>query len=218
MNAADDEKTKFIGDSKLDCRKSNIIKWKIEHSNRRPYVRKRLRVDKYRKIKTPHGTKIRIPLTKGFFALIDPRDFNLVSQYTWRTFGGEKSYYAATTLKSGGSNYGSKILRMHNLIMGPKASERVDHRDRDGFNNTRKNLRICSRFQNNQNRRKKKDGQYKYKGISFNYGSWGARIQFSGIVKLLGRYKTDIEAAQAYDEAAKKYHGDFACLNFPEKK
>lgn len=216
VDAAINERTKFESENKLDCRKSNIVKWKIEHSKKRPYIRKKIRIDTYSKIKTKDGVKIKIPLTKGFHAIIDPCDFNLVSKYTWRTSGEDGDYYAATNMKV--KRNVVKLVRLHNFIMKPKESKRVDHRDRNWLNHVRKNLRICSVAQNNQNRVSKKNRQYRYRGIYLYNNRWLATIRFDRKLKHLGRYDTDIQAAKAYDEAAKKYHGEFAVLNFPENR
>jgi hypothetical protein len=94
----------------------------------------------------------------------------------------------------------------------------VDHIDNDALNNCRGNLRLATKQQNNMNRSKRKEA--KYKGIyKINRPKpWAANLSYNNKTIYIGSFKTDIEAAKAYDEAAKKYYGKYACLNFPEKK
>jgi hypothetical protein len=92
-----------------------------------------------------------------------------------------------------------------------------DHIDHNGLNNTKRNLRLCTKQQNAINQRPRKDGSSKYKGVCWHKRNkkWQARIHHSGRYYHLGTFKSQRAAALAYDSAARKYHGDFACLNFP---
>lgn len=113
---------------------------------------------------------------------------------------------------------------MHRLIMGFPKHMVVDHIDGDGLNNRRSNLRLVTRAQNNRKSnsvlpRHNKSG---FRGVCLEKSSkkWCAFIRTADVNRKqtrIGRFKTAEEAARAYDQAAKKFHGEFATLNFPEE-
>jgi hypothetical protein len=95
----------------------------------------------------------------------------------------------------------------------------VDHRNGDGLDNHRDNLRIATRSQNACNRHNTKSkASCRFSGLFFDKrrGKWMSRIVVNGKI-FLGYFDSEIDAARAYDAAAKKYHGEFARLNFPEE-
>lgn len=112
----------------------------------------------------------------------------------------------------------TKNIKLHRWVMGvdnPKIC--VDHINHNKLDNRRANLRICNHSQNMQNGSDKIRGRSKYKGVSlYVYGSyqrWRANIVINGKQKSLGYYKTEEDAAAAYDIAAIKHFGKFASLN-----
>lgn len=101
--------------------------------------------------------------------------------------------------------------------MQPQPGFIVDHRDHEGLNNTRTNLRLATRSQNSCNNKKTRGRSSKYKGVSRDKrGYWRAKIHFKGKHIFLGYFDNEIDAARAYDKAAKELHGEFAVLNFPQ--
>lgn len=164
---------------------------------------------------------VKIPLTRGMFAVIDEIDYELISKYTWhpsRAAKGKHFYASAHNPHT----YPEKRteVRMHRLIMG--VTDRwvlVDHIDHNTLNNTRLNLRICTNSENLQNSRKRSGGTSKYKGVSrcvtkngFLY--FQAKINIPGHkTKHLGSFQNEAEAAQAYNETALRYYGEFAHIN-----
>jgi hypothetical protein len=152
-----------------------------------------------------------VRLSNGMTAKIDDGDLELVSKHNWYAVKGEERFYAAAWINGKG-------VSMHRLILGSEAGELdIDHKDRDGLNNTRENLRVATRSQNSANSRKRKGTTSKYKGVHvMRQGYIKAYIMFQYKRFHLGYFPTEEEAALAYDEAARRYFGEFAGLNFPE--
>ncbi len=94
----------------------------------------------------------------------------------------------------------------------------VDHVNRNKLDNRKSNLRSANRYQNRANSGPHKRNKLGYKGVTANSGctTYQSRICANGTRICIGSYPTAIEAALAYDDAAKKYHGEFAYLNFPD--
>ena len=111
---------------------------------------------------------------------------------------------------------GKSVLssRLHYYIQHGWLPEFVDHIDRDRSNDLLNNLRAVTRAQNSRNRTKSKGTTSIYKGVTLRQdGKWRCRLTINSKVINLGSFATEREAAIVYNEAAKKYHGEFACLN-----
>lgn len=157
-----------------------------------------------------------IQLTKGLFAIIDDEDFELISKYKWIAVKGRNTFYTQAKITVSGKRI---TLNMHRLITGAIKGEFVDHIDGNGLNNIKKNIRRCNRSQNGANQKGR--GVSNYRGVSFRnrirnnkqYSHWIASIQINGKLKHIGEFKSEKEAALAYNEKAKEVHGEFAFIN-----
>jgi hypothetical protein len=112
------------------------------------------------------------------------------------------------------------MVSMHREIMNAPAGLLIDHRNRDTLDNRRNNLRLATYSQNGCNSKiDKTKTTSKFRGVRFikKTGKWAANIRINGKKTWLGSFKTEIDAAKAYDAAAREYHGEFARLNFPEE-
>lgn len=150
-----------------------------------------------------------IKLTQGKVALVDDEDYEYLSQWSWVAIKNRNTFYAQRGWRP--------IIKMHRFIMNPPNDMQIDHIDHNGLNNQKINLRVCTSAQNKMNRRP--SGESKYLGVTREGKSnkWSATISHNNQYIHLGAFKTQEEAAIAYDSAAKIYHGEFANLNFKDK-
>lgn len=158
----------------------------------------------------PASVSIPLASNKGF-ALIDAEDYGRISKHRWYLLKKKHTSYAITSIKTEGK---WKTVRMHRLIMDAPKNKDVDHWDRNGLNNQKHNLRVCTRQQNAMNRREIASSS-KYKGVTFRESeyNWHAHITVNGRRRHLGNFHSEIDAAKAYNEAAIKDFGEFAYLN-----
>lgn len=152
-----------------------------------------------------------IALTKGHVALVDDADAERVLQHKWRAMVRRNgTAYAVRTLPWVDGKRPCQL--MHRFIMGARDGEDVDHRDGNGLNNQRANLRACSRTQNLGNSKRYRNNTSGLKGAAYNsrLGRYTASITVSGRTRYLGSFITPLEAHAAYNEAAAEAFGEFA--------
>lgn len=106
-----------------------------------------------------------------------------------------------------------KRVFLHRLIAEPPAGMLVDHINGDSLDNRRDNLRCCTHRQNSQNMRKY-SGKHRFKGIRQEGRRWRAEIRREGRTQHIGTFDNDVDAALAYDNAARELFGEFARPNF----
>lgn len=149
----------------------------------------------------------KIPLTQGMFAIVDDEDYDELSRYKWCAYGNHGNFYAKR------ANGVFKQVLMHRQILDAPDGMDVDHIDGNGLNNAKENLRVCLTSENNRNVQKRSDNSSGFKGVSLKKGKYIAQIQVDGHKMHVGSFSTPQEAAKAYDDAAVKYHQEFARTN-----
>lgn len=156
-----------------------------------------------------------IPLTQGKITLIDNKNFNGFSRHKWRTQKGRHTFYAAREVNKNGKR---KSVYMHREVLGLKFGDGIksDHKDGDGLNSRRENLRICTNSQNLQNRGRQKNNTSGFTGVHFHKATnrWQAYITINQKRIHLGLFDTAIKAARAYNKKARELFGEFAKTNF----
>jgi len=157
-----------------------------------------------------------ITLTQGKVALIDTIDAVEIGKYNWCAAKGKNgNYYAMRVANSFGYGRGT-VIKMHREILKANSWEIVDHKDCDGLNNRRSNLRLATDSQNSQNRRDAYIGlSSKYRGVSKRPtdGKFIAKIQHESKQTYLGTFDHEEDAAKVYDVKALELFGEFARLN-----
>lgn len=154
-----------------------------------------------------------IELTQGKVTLVSDHRFEYLSQWNWHALFNGKRWYA---VRKEGLSLFRKTFYMHREIMGTTNPEiKIDHWDGDGLNNQDENLRECTTAENGRNRGKTKNNTTGFKGVNLNKQSkkFRAEIWVDGKKICLGSFTNIEDAALAYNEAAKQYHGEFAYLN-----
>ncbi len=147
-------------------------------------------------------------LASGDIGMIDLEDRNVLYGNKWVASPAGKTKYAYR-------GRGANKEYMHRMIVGASRGQFVDHIDGNGLNNTRANLRLCTKQQNAFNMESKSNSASGYKGVTKHRDCrWQARIMLNGKNLYLGLFPDSCSAAMAYDEAAVKHFGEFARLNF----
>jgi hypothetical protein len=169
-----------------------------------------------------HEVKLYGGKAAGRVALVDDRDYELVQSHRWHVWECQAKpthrvagpYAQARVVRPDGV---ATTLKMHKLLTGWR---RTDHRNGNGLDNRRGNLRDVSNRQNLQNSRAHIGSSSVYKGVSWRTregrsGRWSANITADGEKIHLGLFKDEVEAAQVYDRAAHYFFGEYALTNFP---
>jgi len=160
----------------------------------------------------------KILLTQGKFAIVDPEDYYRLAKFKWHLAKSPTSSYAARWQRLQAKNTRKKIW-MHHQVIHISKHLLCDHINHNGLDNRKANLRPATVSQNLCNRQKRKSKtRSKYKGLEWDkiQKKWKARIQLNNQRIYLGSFASEIDAAKAYDNTAKKYHREFASLNFPD--
>lgn len=154
-----------------------------------------------------------IRLTQGMEAIVDD-EWHWLDAWKWHAVKCGNVYYARHRERI---PEGTMMVSMHRLIIGAVPGQKVDHRNGNGLDNRRENLRFCTDSQNFQNSRKRKGCSSRFKGVYWDKsaGKWRTQISFpySGKSSHVGIYDDEIKAALAYNGMAKELYGEFARLN-----
>jgi hypothetical protein len=172
----------------------------------------------YRRLR--YGCAFRkIPLTKGRYAIVDPDDYYRLSEYKWHVSGGGYNKYYAVRKGPNQNGMRGEMVKMHREVANTPEGLLCDHINGRRLDNRKANLRSATYSQNVWNSKKTSSPGYsKYKGVTYRSRSkkWVAMIYLNRRQIFLGSFEDEIQAAKAYDRAAKKHFGEFAKLNFKE--
>lgn len=161
-----------------------------------------------------------IRLNQNKVVLIDLEDYERVKAHNWtaaksRNAKGRDAsviWYAVTHV----GRWSEPITRMHVFLMGRRSGFVIDHKNGNGLDNRRTNLRWATVAQNVANQRKRVGGTSRFRGVCFDKarGDWVAGYTINRKRINLGRFQSEEDAALAYDAAVLVARGEFACLNF----
>lgn len=158
-------------------------------------------------------------LKHGKVLLYDDQDQSVIDSYKWYAIKPKRSetWYAVARVPSSHTPSGYTLISLHRTLLKlTSPRDYGDHRNGDGLDNRRQNLRVATKAQNHQNSSKRCDNRSGYKGVGWHTVNkvWRVRIRR----KTIGLYKDVVEAAKAYDAAAVLLFGEFARTNFPQER
>lgn len=140
----------------------------------------------------------KIKLTRGLYTYVDDADYHILVKHKWYAAKQPNTYYAARTTKINGHKI---TIWMHRVINKTPEGLKTDHKDGDGLNNVRSNLRSVSHQDNLINNTRKKNGKYsKHRGVTYHRRNqkWQAQITVNWKNIYIGMFDTEEEAAEAY--------------------
>ncbi len=153
-----------------------------------------------------------IYMKNGTEILVDDEDFEEMNKRAWRNVAGYAARGDWYVTEDGQRK--KRTVHMHQLINKTPKGMMTDHINGDKMDNRKCNLRSVTAQQNQWNKSPKKNGKQKYKGVrKGSPNRWRAYIEVSGQMMNIGSFKTEIDAATAYNFYAEKYHGEYAKLN-----
>jgi hypothetical protein len=149
-----------------------------------------------------------IQLTQGYVALVSDKDYQRVSKFKWCAMRTQKTVYAQRGVKVAKNKW--KIELMHRFILGvTDPTVQIDHEDRNGLHNWRRNIRVATHSQNMMNRGRQCNNTSGVTGVRLVKGRWRAEIKVDGKAKHLGQFSSKAQVVRIRREAAIKFHGEF---------
>ena len=160
----------------------------------------------------------KIPLTQGYFAIVDDADYEELAKRKWCVSGDSRTpqlkYAVRRLLREEAGGSARIVVKMHNVLCPPPPGFIVDHINGNALDNRRSNLRIATRGENQRNTKIHRDNKSGFKGVTrrelVNGCVFEARIMCGGVRYELGKFETAEAAAEAYREAALRIHGEFS--------
>lgn len=157
-----------------------------------------------------------VTLFGGLLAKVDDEDFERISRFRWHIMKNRAGIPYA--VRSDWNHGNQRSILMHREILQPAKGQPIDHRNRDGLDNQRANLRLCTYSQNNANMRVRGNKTSAYKGVMFRgkprATPWLTVVRFNKQPVFSMSFGSELEAAIVYDIIARRTFGEFARVNF----
>ncbi len=147
---------------------------------------------------------IELQLTNGGIALISEADYLSISSFNWQKVTRKSGFYVTRFHKR-------KVIYLHRFILGHRPGFVTDHRNGDGLDNRRTNLRHATRQQNARNRKRQKNNTSGTPGVSFRKSDqrWVAGVKIYGVYKYLGFFESREDAIACRHAFERAEFGEF---------
>lgn len=152
-----------------------------------------------------------IVLTKGMVAIVDEEDYERAVAFKWSANNCNGRWYARRLVKSGKKR---RVVYLHRFLVNAPAGLMVDHKNGNGLDCCRKNMRLATNGQNQSNARMPRNNTTGFLGVGRVLRRWKAQISINGNKTYLGTYTTAEAAASAYDAKVREIRGEFGRTNF----